>query len=815
MPTQLEAFNELRSRGIFSPEQDAAIAELERRGELEQNINAIVSGLKQESLPTPQDEERMIDMALKSAAYKEEGQAAYKKLAEEQGPAKAFTISAGKGMYDVARGVGRLAGADYKAAPEEKAAMGALEETFPKATTVGQIVGESAPLAPLGTIAGAARLARPAQVAAQAILGGAESGLAAAGREATPEEIAKASAIGGVAAGAAEIILPAAAKGLIRIIKKGKAKLIKNALKKGNINQFYDESGSLLPDIKEAIEKSGIPWDEVEKFLPQNIGKAEPTRETIGTIAETSMSKFGKGKKMAKISEEAKPSEELWKIADDFGLGEDIPLSNLTLESNPIYAAIEQSVKSAPTNVLKQQEADYIKKLASKADDIVREFGGKTEISDVNKAYRFDALKVVDDLKNEATKLYGQVNEMVNPSMVVDAAKTKSAIINTAREMIPEGGDIATGIKRLSPLERKILTALRESDVTYRYLDSIRKDVGRALHNKQGPFVDEKEGILKYLYKQLSSDQYKAIPTEEAKALYNTARATVAQRKAIEKQLVKTIGKDAEGDIIKTANAAVKSLMTGETKQFNNLAKNIPKNLGPETRQQVFASALNDVMTLGSRGEKQLNIAGFDDFMKGLKRNPENKRMLAKELPPSAMDRLEAFHELVGTARKAKGLESTTGKLVAAPEIMDEIENVWSKLYGFGRDAMIAEGIGFGTTGVPGVGTMTIAGATLGSKLLSKNVKKSAAADALLASRKFRSIMRNYATGKVDNPAKRANLDKMLNKVAQFRNWKKTLSKAEKINLNKYGAIGFLTGAYETKDIPVEDMGYLPREEQR
>ncbi|MBT8491281.1 MAG: hypothetical protein KJN62_09545, partial [Deltaproteobacteria bacterium] len=56
MPTQIEIFNELRRRGAFTDQQEAIIAELEKRGELENNMAALVGDISQPSVETSQAE---------------------------------------------------------------------------------------------------------------------------------------------------------------------------------------------------------------------------------------------------------------------------------------------------------------------------------------------------------------------------------------------------------------------------------------------------------------------------------------------------------------------------------------------------------------------------------------------------------------------------------------------------------------------------------------------------------------------------------------------------------------------------------------
>ena len=98
-------------------------------------------------------------------------------LASKQGPIDAALISAGRGLTNIARGLGL---AD-PAGEAERLGFEALEEQRPISTTVGEIAGEAAPfLLPGGAIGKLATI--PGRVAASGLLGATEGGIIARGR---------------------------------------------------------------------------------------------------------------------------------------------------------------------------------------------------------------------------------------------------------------------------------------------------------------------------------------------------------------------------------------------------------------------------------------------------------------------------------------------------------------------------------------------------------------------------------------------------------------------------------------------------------
>jgi len=559
--------------------------------------------------------------------------------------------------------------------------------------------------------------------------------------------------------------------------KAAKKAVLKDTTRLSGVDDFYDAAtGAMKPEIKTGIKEAGLSMDDIKDILPENIQGKGAAEKPIEKIAEAATARPRQTSVIESAVAEVKPDPVVIDAAREFGVLEDIPAS--WTSQNPTYQAIEQGLK-IPGSAITETEQIAIKKMADQAQSLIREFGGSTSKSAMSGQFRADSIDLIDKMGEQADALYSKVREMVDVEMPATAPKTLTALEDMARKKTTSG-EVSTGLKRIPKTARNLLVELSQPDITYDYLDSLRKEVGDALHKKAGPLKDENRSLLKMLYSNLTKDQEALITDPNALSVYKLAKANVAQRKGIEEQLIKVIGKDLEGDIATTAKQAVLALQDGRTKEFNRLANNIPKELGKDARRQVFATSLVDVMTQGSKKEKALHMTGFDNFMTGLKREPSNWLRFEKELGPENMQRLKRFHDLAHAGRVAMAKELTTGKSLTVPRVMDEITTVTERLYGVTQPI----------EKIPGGGT---AKNIIGAILNIKKTPRSEAADKLLGSAKFRNLVMQKAQGNLDKPKKIENVNKLVEKLKSYQQWKKSLDQGELSDLAKVGAISYLT----------------------
>lgn len=188
---------------------------------------------------------------------------AMRELASEQGPIDSLLIGMGRGFYNIGRGVGLADPADEV----EQQAYAALQEQRPVATTIGEVVGESAPFVIPG--AGAGKIAALApRAAAMAGLGAAQGTISARGRGEDLNTQMVSGAIGGAVAGGLELALP--------YIGRAAGSVVRRVTGREPAGQLVDAAGRPTAELQNALAKAGISYDELAESAMRELTQAAP-----------------------------------------------------------------------------------------------------------------------------------------------------------------------------------------------------------------------------------------------------------------------------------------------------------------------------------------------------------------------------------------------------------------------------------------------------------------------------------------------------------------------------------------------------------
>jgi len=216
---------------------------------------AISSGLAtaEDFGQAPQPQSPKVDMA---AIRKQ----AMDEVAAEQGPLDAFLIGAGKGFYDVGRGIGLL---DPESESDAQA-MEALREQRPYTTGAGEIAGQAAPFIPAGLALGAIP-AVSGRVLAGAGLGGAEGGILASG---TDNNVLEGAGVGTAIGGTAEALFP-----IVGRLGRSLYRKVTGSLPSGAV---IDDAGRPMPALQSALDEAGMTFEDLTADAQALLRNAEP-----------------------------------------------------------------------------------------------------------------------------------------------------------------------------------------------------------------------------------------------------------------------------------------------------------------------------------------------------------------------------------------------------------------------------------------------------------------------------------------------------------------------------------------------------------
>lgn len=191
------------------------------------------------------------DAAAKSKANTS---AALQQLASEQPWWNKLLISTGKGFSDIGRGVQNALGANIKPDETEKMAWEALQKESPVLSTIGEVVGQAAPFAPLSLGAAAATAGRSlgAKALGQAAVGATEGATIAKG---TDGDVGSSAGVGAAIAGGVEAISP--------VLGRISRQVYQRVTGRTPAGVLVDPSGAPTPEMQQALDQAGLSWQEL------------------------------------------------------------------------------------------------------------------------------------------------------------------------------------------------------------------------------------------------------------------------------------------------------------------------------------------------------------------------------------------------------------------------------------------------------------------------------------------------------------------------------------------------------------------------
>ena len=352
---------------------------------------------------------------------------------------------------------------------------------------------------------------------------------------------------------------------------------------------------------------------------------------------------------------------DFFKALDELGVKEKgLPSAS---SKNRQYQETEQALKKMPGSDLSKKEFDQVTELQKISDDLITEFGGTTDKSELSISLASDADRVIENLNLVTEAAYNKIGENI-------PKQTLSSMDNIGEYMTQELADLGGDISQLSPLERRLLS-MSEKGATYHALDKIRKEVGATIGKKSDKYKSEDVGALGRIYEKLTNDQEIVANDLGMGESWNAAKDLVIQRKALEDKSIKMFGNNLSDAFMPKMGLAMKKLTTGDYKKFNELLDSVPEG----RRQEVVVSALNDVFTMGSRKEKQLNVAGYADWFNGLSKNGKLKKELYDNLPKELTVKLDAMGKVTNGIRNAQASAPIGGQVMANAGVLDKVVN--------------------------------------------------------------------------------------------------------------------------------------------
>lgn len=637
------------------------------------------------------------------------------------------------GLMDVGKGVGLF----QDMTPEEQAAIQSLQQKLAAkpstAQDVGEFVGQAAPFVSGGGIISQVPKGA-ARLAAAAGLGAGEGAIVANG---TNSDVASGTAIGAVAGPVAEIVGPALGK------IAGKIKNSAGDIYRSSVGMGSKSSKATLKKAAGAMDNKFIGG---QRAIQGFADEVNPDFNAINAIRELELENY------------ATPG---------------------MISNNPAVRALDNAVASLPGTEISEAHKRFIAKLGRKADEMIISFGGNLDKQLVSDRLADNFDKTISSLQNQSDNIYNKIAEKVPVRDRIEATNTLNFLEDFA--------DDIGGIDELSPIMKRTLNRLDPNTLpTYGRLDLARKQVGQAIGKGSGPFKDEETGVLKKLYAAITDDQQAVAEKYGAGELWTLGKELVKKRKSIEDDAVTVLGRKLQQSAIPKVESAVVNMAKGNGGDFRQLMKSIPKDM----RQEVALTSMNKAFTSYAKSPgQQLGVDGFVKWYNGMSRNGANMKALRDAIGTDASKRLDTIYQ----AAKAMN-RLNTGKQYASSLVDQQVNNFLkekgslAKIYGIASKAAAAEGV-TSLSGLPGVGATGV----ITSALMSGKTSRIKAADALLSSPEFKSMLFRLQNAPVDRAEVRRAIERKLMQSGAFKRWEKTLSTDEAKTIARTGIITWLS----------------------
>lgn len=463
---------------------------------------------------------------------------------------------------------------------------------------------------------------------------------------------------------------------------------------------------------------------------------AAMTPQELATTARTAAEGgFGATRATSVLAGQAAPDQKVLEAARRLGIDEYLQPDHLT--SNQAYRELAQAVKSIPGSQTRAAEIQGLNQVGQRADRLISEIGGTTDLSKLNQAVRGQLDSTVTTLSKQADDAYKALRTQI-PS------QTRGEATNVLNFVEKRAADL-DGAENLSALEKMVRSKLTPKPIkdeagnvvgmrppTYALIDDVRRDVGAAAR-QAGPFADADTGLAKQLYRLIDDDQFALAQGAGQGESYRLAKSLVQMRKGFEDDMISLFGRQLDQSLVGKLESATVSLSKGDADKLAKILTAIPKDM----RQMVTATALNTAFGKATQNGT-LNFNTYAKWYEGLLANKQAYAALMSNLPQPARKQLSDLYRVASNVSKATRERITTGRIQAVQQELQGADNLLSNIYGVAKRAAVGLPIEAATASVGFPGAGIASGLTAALTKSKPNALK--AADELISSPEFQRL---------------------------------------------------------------------------
>lgn len=402
-----------------------------------------------------------------------------------------------------------------------------------------------------------------------------------------------------------------------------------------------------------AVQPAAVPQPPIRQAMP-----SDPQAATLGTqeVAQTARTAaiggFGSEKATRRLAFASAPDQETLAAAERLGVSDYLQPDHIS--TNVSFRQLAQLAKSQVGSEVRNAEVQGLAKVAERADQIIEEIGGSTNLSGVETTVKQRMQQIVGLLEDRSDELYKQVEQAVPPTTRVAPSNTLSLLTDEAAKY---GG--VKEFAQVAPREARLLKVLQErGEVTYAFLDGLRKQVGQGLKSMPtGSFRDSENGLLRLIYGKLADDQLAVAEQAGLGDTYSAAVAAVKTRLGLEDDLTALFGKQLEASLVGKLDKSLAAASTGDAAQITAFIKHVPEDM----RREVVASGLTRFFTTATRSG-EMNFAKYAQWFEKLEQNKQAKAAVFSHLTDKQVSQLTDLARVARGIAMARGEYITTGK---------------------------------------------------------------------------------------------------------------------------------------------------------
>lgn len=515
------------------------------------------------------------------------------------------------------------------------------------------------------------------------------------------------------------------------------------------INIMTDNGGMGFPD--------GVP-PQPARSTTQAARETQAATQVGDLVRKASGSGLGTTKAQEELAALAKVNPEAKAAADRLGI--ELPAD--VFSDNPQVVAAAGLTRSAAGSEAEAAWRNTVRTAADKADEVMNQLDASTDVSQVSENVRKSLLDTRNQLRNDATKIYNDVDAAVPKSTPVEMNALRQQLDQVVEEV---------GVSGLNSVEKRLKAMLDSGEpITYARLIREKNVLGDKVGGKSPLEADLDTASAKRLYGALAQDQLDSVGRiggDELRTQLRGANALYAKERALAKRIVNAYGSETDGSIAALMSRSVKNAQKGDSRDLAKLLKVVPKDLQKET----LATAI--MANTRSRSGNSLVKGGFGfseftDFYGGLRKNAPLYGQVSQVLGEDAMKVMRDMYEVSKRVTEARANVLTTGKANQALLNSMQAEGVLGAVLG-------KVGSGLGRASATGAGATV--GGPFGAAAINMAIDMLArgkpdriqAAGKLFTDDKFQKLMTEAATKPASSPGIRSQVKALVRTPAFLR----------------------------------------------